>query len=254
MTYHIKQLAELAGVSVRTLHHYDAIGLLKPMRDLKNSYRKYGERELLRLQQILFLRELEFPLPEIKKIMDSPGFDPAKALADQKALIQLKRKRLDKLIRTIDETIKKLNNEKNMDDKELYSAFSKEEGEKYAAEAKERWGHTEAYRQSMERVKKMTKEDWARISKESDDLMRELVESMPDGIGSDKVQSLIGRHYASLRNFYEPNLEMYRGLGEMYVADQRFAAYYEKYAPGLAIFMREAIARYCDGLERSGKK
>lgn len=246
MTYTINQLAKLAGVSVRALHHYDAVGLLQPGRVRKNGYREYGEKELLLLQQILFFRELDFPLSEIKKIILSPGFDLSQALNDQKRLIEIKKKRLSALAKTIEETIKKLLKENNMNDQELYASFSKEEGDKYAAEARERWGNTEAYKQSQERAKRMSKEDWARIAKEGDDLMKEFAASMGDGAGSDKVQGLVQRHYDALRNFYEPNLEMYRGLGEMYVADSRFSAYYEKYAPGLAVFMQEAISKFCE--------
>lgn len=250
MPYTIKQLAKLAGVSVRALHYYDAIGLLQPERTRKNQYREYGERELLLLQQILFFRELEFPLADIKKIIQSPNFDLAQALADQKKLIEIKKRRLAKLIKTIEETTKKLHKEKNMKDQELYASFSKEEGDKYAKEARERWGHTDAYKQSQERVKKMTKEDWARISKESDEIMKGMLANMSKGADSSEVQVLIGRHYDSLRNFYEPNVQMYRGLGEMYVADPRFAAHYEKYAPGMAAFMCQAIAHFCDSKEK----
>lgn len=250
MTYTVKQLSRLAGVSVRTLHHYDAIGLLQPERTRKNGYREYGEPELLLLQQVLFFRELEFPLTEIKKIIQSPNFDLVQALADQKRLIEIKRKRLAGLVKTIEETIKKLHKEKNMEDQELYASFSKEEGDKYAEEARQRWGHTDAYKQSQERVKKMTKEDWARISKKSDEIMKGLVANMGNGPDSAEVQALISRHYDSLRNFYEPSLEMYRGLGEMYVADSRFAAHYEKYAPDMAAFMCQAIACFCDSRKK----
>ena len=118
----------------------------------------------------------------------------------------------------------------------------------YAKEAQERWGHTDAYKQSQERVKKMTKEDWQYYGDRTDVLMRKIVAASDadKDPASDEVQELIAEHYDSLHTFYEPNLEMYRGLGSMYVDDPRFAATYDKYKPGLAVFMRDAMHAYCD--------
>ncbi len=241
MSYNVHELAKLAGISVRALHYYDEIDLLKPARLMKNGYRVYEEPQLLRLQQILFFRELDFPLTEIKKILESDKFDVKTALRDQKALIQIKQKRLTDLIKTINKTINKLNKKINMADKDLYAGLSDEEAKAYAEEAKQRWGQTEAYRQSQERVKKMTKEDWSRYQKANGEMMLKFVASMSQGHDSPEAQAAIALHYNSLRMFYEPNLEMYKGLAEMYVADPRFTAYYEKYAPGLAKFMRDAM-------------
>lgn len=120
----------------------------------------------------------------------------------------------------------------------------------YEQEAKERWGNTDAYKQSQEKVKNMSKEDWERIGKENDDLLKELVANMQESPSSPKIQSLIGRHYNNLRNFYEPNLEMYRGLAEMYVSDARFGEFFAKYHKNLAPFMREAMLEYCKANER----
>ncbi|HTM67987.1 MAG TPA: MerR family transcriptional regulator [Candidatus Binatia bacterium] len=246
MSYTVHQLAKLAGVSVRTLHHYDAIGLLTPARAEKNGYRLYGETELLRLQQVLFFRELDFPLAEVRRIIDRPDFDMRAALKDQRKLIELKKKRLDGLMDTIDRTVKRLDRNITMDDKDLYGDFSRQEMDAYAEEAKQRWGHTEAWRQSQERYKKMTKADLARVKDEGDKLMKEIAARRTEDPASTAVQALIARHYAALRTWYEPNLKMYRGLADMYVADPRFAAYYEKYAPGLAQFMRDAMHAFCD--------
>ena len=246
MTYTVQQLADLAGVTTRTLHHYDEIGLLSPARKSSNGYRQYGEKELLKLQQIMFFRELEFPLKEIEKILGNPRFDMATALLDHRKLIEIKKKQMNDLLKTIDKTLNKINHENSMDDKELYGGFSKEEADAYAKEAKERWGHTEAYRQSQERVKKLTKEDWARMSTETDSILTEIVRNMDKGPASPEVQAQIAKHYASLRAFYEPNLGMYRGLANMYVDDKRFAAFYEKYHKDLPVFMRDAMFAYCD--------
>lgn len=248
MPYTVQQLATLAGVSTRTLHYYDEIGLLIPSRVKNNGYRYYEEDELLRLQQILFFRELEFPLEEIKRIMSSPAFDMSKALKDHRKLIELKKERLSKLIETIDKTLKKINKKITMDDQELYGNFTKEEMEKYSEEAKERWGHTDAWKQSQERVKEMGKDGLKKALDDSKAITLAIAECMKAGLpASDaKTQKHIAEHYTWLRNFYEPGLEMYRGLGEMYVADERFTKTYEDIAPGLAQYMRDGMVAFAD--------
>lgn len=246
MVYTIKQLAELAGVSVRTLHYYDEIGLLRPSRAQPNGYRQYDEPELLRLQQILFFRELDFPLEEIQKILQAPDFNMKAALKDQRKLIELKKKRLVGLIATIDKTLKKLNNEITMSDQDLYGDFSDEQMKQYAEEAKQRWGNTEAYKQSMERTKHFTKDDYKRMKEDGIKFNLAMVALMPLGPKHEKVQAMIAEHYNALRTFYEPNLELYEGLARMYVDDPRFAAYYNKHASGLAVFMRDAMLYYVE--------
>lgn len=122
---------------------------------------------------------------------------------------------------------------------------------RYAQEAKNRWGDTEAYKQSQARVAKMTKSDLDLIQQENDRILRDITGNIAAGPKSAVVQSLIARHYDGLRKFYDPTPEMYRGLAEMYVSDSRFAAYYEKYAPGLAGFMRDAMTFYADSLKQT---
>lgn len=253
MSYSVQKLANLAEISVRTLHYYDQIDLLKPARTESNGYRYYEEPELLRLQQILFFRELDFPLEEIKRVLASPRFDMKAALGDQKRLIQLKQARLEGLIQTIDKTIKKLNKEENMQDEELYGNFSKEEMDKYAKEAKERWGHTEAFKQSQERVQKMGKAGLAKVIEEAGALTKEIAAAMAKGADpkSEDVQKLIARHYDGLRHFYEPNLNMYRGMAKMYVDDPRFKTNYENVAVGLAEYMRDGMLHYADTQEKN---
>lgn len=118
--------------------------------------------------------------------------------------------------------------------------------DEYSAEAKERWGDSKEFKESQKKLKKMSKDDIERIKKEGEDLMREIASKMTFGFNSPEVQKLIARHYNNLRNFYEPNLELYRGLGDMYVRDPRFAVYFDKFAPGLARFMKKAINIFCD--------
>lgn len=251
MPYTIKTLATLAGISVRTLHHYDHVGLLTPSRAKKNGYRYYQEDDLLILQQILFFRELELPLEDIKHILTSPSFDMRAALRDQRVLLEQKKHRLSKLVNTIDKTLKKLNRTIHMDDTELYGSFSKEELEKYTEEARERWGTTDAFKHSQARVKKMGKAGLAKLAKASDELNAHIAEAMKAGLDpkSETVQQLIAKHYDGLRAFYEPSFELYRGLASMYLADERFTAHYEHIAKGLARFMHDGMIAYCDAEE-----
>ena len=213
---------------------------------MDNGYWQYEGKELIKLQQILFFRELNFHLLEIKRILDAPGFQITAALADQKKLIELKRKRLAGLIKTIDKTINKINNKTIMADKDLYNGFSDEEMKKFEEETKQRWGGTDIYKQSTERLAKMSKEDMTRIQKEDEELIEEIVANMGKGPAGAEVQKLIARHYNNLRHFYEPNLEIYRGLGQMYANDKRFAKHFDHYKSGMARFMAKAIAAFCD--------
>jgi len=251
MAYTVKKLSDLAGVSVRTLHYYDQIGLLKPCTIEANGYRSYGENELLKLQQILFFRELDFPLKEIKKILSSPHFDMRAALYDQRRLIELKKNRLSRLIKTIDKTIEKINQENIMDDQELFGGFTKEEMDRYTEEARKRWGSTDAFKQSQERVEKMGKPGIDLAMEKAGQITENIAECMKSGLSpeSEAVQKEIQTHYDWLRNFYEPDLEIYRGLANLYVDDGRFKSYYEKFAPGLAEFMQDAMIAYCEARE-----
>ncbi len=246
MPYTVQQLARLSGVSVRTLHYYDEVGLLKPGRIEKNGYRQYDEQELIKLQQILFFKELDFPLEDIKKIMTSSGFDVSRALADQKQLLQMKRKRLDGLIKSIEKTITTMTSNKKMTDEELYDAFKDEDVKQYQDEVKQRWGNTDAYKQSQTRVSKMTKKEMDKLKVDGKKHTQALADSMDKGPKHPDVQALIAKSHQGVNFFYDCSLEMFRNLGEMYVADPRFTAYYEKFRPGLAVFVRDAIAYYCD--------
>ncbi len=249
MSYTVQQLADLAGVSVRTLRHYDDISLLSPARET-NGYRVYGEAELLRLQQILFFRELELPLEEIATMLAKPGFHMTAALKEHRVQIEKKRLRLAGLIGTIDKTLAKLSGKQEIRDEELFEAFWEKHEKEYLPEAEQRWGNTEAFKQSKERTKHLTKEDYKRMSKDADAFMKTLALCIDSGPKSKKTQELIAQHYKSLATFYDPSPEIYRGLAEMYIADPRFRAYFEKYDPRMPEFMREAMVVYCEGKER----
>lgn len=249
MPYTVKKLAKIAGISVRALHYYDEVGLLKPAMVQENGYRVYEERELLLLQQILFFRELDFSIEDIKRIISAPTFDVRQALRDQRALIELKRKRLAGLIKTIDSTIQKLDKPIPMNDQdmqELYDTFGEDTIKKYADEVKQKWGNTAAYKQSMERASKMTKEDYEKYKHDSDVFMKRVAATMDKGATSPEFQALIAEHFASLSTWYEPNFEMYRGLAKMYLDDPRFTAYYENYREGLARVFSEGMMYFID--------
>ncbi len=247
-TYTVHELAELAGVSVRTLHYYDQIGLLSPARTKGNGYRRYSKPDLLKLQQILFFRELEFSLEDIKQIITAPGFDMAEALRDQRKLIELKRERLGRLIKTIDKTIKTIHNETTMDNKELYDNFSTEEMEELSAEAKRRWGNTDAYKESEQKLRNMDKAGWDKIKQEGHDILSKGAALIERGISPDspEAEALIAEHYRHLHNFYTPSYEMYKGLADMYVTDPRFKAHFEQYHKDLPQFMHDAMIHYIE--------
>ncbi len=244
--YSIQQLATLAGVSVRTLHYYHEIGLLTPAHVKSNGYRYYGEKQLLLLQQILFFKELEFPLDEIKRIVKSPYFDMETALQEQKKMLLLKRKRVEKLIQTIHKTLQSMKQDEKLQDEELYDAFKDDDVKQYQDEVKQRWGNTDAYKQSMARVGKMTKAQMDKFKEDGKKFTQKLADAMDKDIQSKEVQDLIVEHYKGIQFFYDCPLDMYRNLGKMYVDDARFTAYYDTFRPGLAVFVRDAIEYFCE--------
>jgi len=245
-SYSVQQLADIAGVSVRTLHHYDEIGLLSPKRE-SNGYRVYEEAELLRLQQILLYRELEIPLDEIAAILAKPNFHLVGALNEHRKQMELKQERLKNLITTIDNTLAKISGKKEMSDDELFEAFWEKHEKEYAKEAEERWGNTDAWKQSKERTKHMIKEDFKRLAKEGEDWTANFAKlSEKFSPESPEIQEKIKEHYNALRTFYDPSPELYRGLADMLAEDPRFAIYYDKHRAGLATFMRDAMHAYCD--------
>ncbi len=250
MSYTVQKLAQLAGITVRTLHYYDEIGLLKPSVVKSNGYRYYEEAELVRLQQILFFRELEFSLEDIKQMLNRPGFSVVEALREQKKLIRLKQARLEKLIHAINTTITAMNSNQKINEKEMYDVFKDEDVKQYQDEVKERWGNTDAYKQSMKKVSKMTKAEMQKLKEDGEKHTAAIASAVDKGADHPDVQELIKKSHDGINFFYQCSYEMFRNLGKMYVEDPRFTAYYEKFRPGLAVFMRDAIAYYCDTHEK----
>ena len=242
-TYSVQQLAKMAGVSVRTLHHYDRIGLLRPERR-RNGYRQYGREEALRLQQIMFYRELGFPLAEIRSILARPEFDMLEALTAHRDLLDERAMRLKKLRATLDKTIASLKGEREMAIKDYYEGFSDEQVAAWRQEAKERYGES-AVAESDRRVLNMGKEKFAAVQQEIDAVYREVVATMDKGPASPEVQALVGKWRQWLENFFHYTDDMVLGLGRMYSADERFADFFRKYHPEMPAFWTKAIEIYC---------
>lgn len=243
MRLSVSETAKLTGVSVRTLHYYDRLGLLPPSAVSDAGYRFYDEAALERLQQILFFRELDFPLKEIGRILAQPNFDRQEALKRQRELLLLKRRRLDKLIALAENSLK---GEGDMSFKAFERQELEEQRQRYAKEAEERWGDSEAWRQSQQRSAQRTKEQWAAMQDEAAEIFRALAAQRDKDPAAPAVQELIARwqEYVN-RYYYDCSREMLACLGEMYRADERFAHNLDQYGAGLADFMSRAIAVYC---------
>ena len=240
MKMQIKEFAEFTGVSVRTLHYYDEIGLLKPASvDKFTGYRFYDKKSLLRMQEILFYRELDFSLKSIDKILSSPNYDKEKALAEQKKLLLIKKERLERLISAIDRAEKGEN---------VMNVFDNSEFENYKQEVKEKWGETDAYKEHKEKTKDYGKEKWNNLSEKMNDIMVEFSVCMKNGEGpdSDNAQSLVKMLQNHItENYYHCSNEILMGLGQMYIADERFKNNIDKNGEGTAEFISKAIEIYC---------
>ena len=240
MKMQIKEFAEFSGVSVRTLHYYDEIGLLVPAHvDRTTGYRYYDESSLLRMQEILFYRELDFPLKSISQILSSPNYDKEKALQEQKKLLQLKKERLERLISAIDGAMKGEN---------VMTAFDNSEFEKHKAEAKEKWGKTEAYKEHAEKTKNYSSQKWNDLTALMDDIIAEFAlcrknGETPDSAEAQELVKKLQNHIT--QNYYNCTNPILAGLGQMYVADERFRQNMDHHGNGTAEFISKAISHYC---------
>jgi DNA-binding transcriptional MerR regulator len=239
----VKQLSKMAGVTPRTLHHYDDIGLLKPSRVGENGYRYYGEDALLKLQQILFYRELDFPLEEIKRIMGRRDFDLVGALQSHREALQKKAARLDQLLITVDNTIQHIKGEKLMSQKGLFKGFSEEEQEKLAQEAEQKYD-PKTVRESNRKWKAYPEAKKAAILEEGNLIYRDMIAAMPNGASSAEVQEIVERWRSHMNYFWTPNLDQLLGLAGMYNDDPKFRSNFDAMHPDLAVFMREAVTVY----------
>ena len=239
----VKQLSKMAGVTPRTLHHYDDIGLLKPSQIGENGYRYYGEEALIKLQQILFYRELDFPLEEIRRIMGRRDFDLLGALQSHKDALQKKSARLSQLLATVDNTIQHIQGEKLMSQKDLFEGFSEEEQEKYAQEAEQMYD-PETVRESNRKWKSYSAAKKEAILAEGRQVYEDMIAAMPKGASSPEVQAVVERWRKHMDHFWTPSLEQLIALAGGYNDDPRFKANFDKIHPALAEFMREAVTVY----------
>ena len=244
----VKQLADLAGVSTRTLHYYDEIGLLRPRRIAANGYRQYDRPALFRLQQIRFYRVLGLSLDQIRSILDQPGYDPLQALHRHRQALQSEADRLRTLLATLDKTILHMEGKTRMSNDELFTGFTPEQEQAHEAEARRRWGD-EKVSESARRWKSTSQADRQRILNEGGAIYLELNANLARDPGSPEVQALIGRWHQHLRYFYEPTPEILRGLGTAYATDPAFADFFARFDAALPEFMQRAIDIYCDRLE-----
>ena len=244
MNYTVKQLADLAGVSRRTLHHYDEIGLLKPSSVAQNNYRYYDEDALLRLQQILFYRELGLSLSETREILDQPDFDIVQSLEAHRGELQKRVERLNRLIATVEKTILHLNGGITMSKRQIFEGFSEEQVEEYAEEARQRWD-PKLVNESMRLWKSYSDEKKKAIGAEGEANYWEIFDNMDKGHDSPEVQAGVAKWHQHMRYFYEPTFEILSGLGYGYRDDPRFRATFEKFSPNFPEFLCEAIQFYC---------
>ena len=244
MKLQIKEFAELTGVSVRTLHYYDEIGLLKPsFVDEQNGYRFYNEASLERMQEILFYREMDFSLRSIGELLASPTYDKQKALAEQKQLLILKKARLERLIIALEEAEKGVITMNAFDNTEYETAR-----QQYEDEAKQRWGTTDAYKESQTKTGGYSKEKWNDVLDGMNGVFAEFAECRNCGerADSDTAQRLVKKLQDYItKNFYHCTDDILAGLGQMYVCDERFRNNIDKNGDGTAEFVSEAIGIYC---------
>jgi MerR family transcriptional regulator, thiopeptide resistance regulator len=241
--YTVGRVAALSGVTIRTLHHYDEVGLLSPGGRSAAGYRIYEDRDLERLQRILFYRELGFTLDEISTIVDDSQTDALGHLRRQRGLLNERIERLSAMVEAIDYELEARTMDIPLTPEERLEVFGEFRPEDYAEEAEQRWGETAAYKESQRRVASYTKEDWQALKAEEKEIRARLAAALESGLAPDSEEAMAAaeahRQHIS-RWFYECSYEMHRGLTEMYVSDERFRSNYDSQTPGLADFIREA--------------
>jgi MerR family transcriptional regulator, thiopeptide resistance regulator len=240
----VGEVAALAGVTVRTLHHYDRIGLLSPSGRTAAGYRQYSPADLDRLHQVLLYRELGFPLEEVATLLDDPSADPAEHLRRQHRLLRDRLERTQAMVAAVEKEMEARAMGIDLSPEERFEVFGEHDPAQYEAEAEERWGDTDAYRESQRRTRGYSKEDWLRIKAEGEDVEARFAAAMQAGVPADSepAMDIAEDHRQQIsRNFYDCPPGMHADLGRMYVEDERFTAHYERRAPGLAQYVSAAV-------------
>lgn len=248
--YTVKQLAELAGVSVRTLHYYDEIGLLKPSQTGSNRYRYYDEAAVLRLQQVLLYRELGMELDQIRRVLDDPTFDLRQALEQHRAQLEAHLSHLHDLLQTVDYTLETLNKEQPMNTNRLFRGFSAKQQAEYEREIRLSYD-PEVVRESQQNWGSYSAEERQRILDEGSALYAEIAAAIERAVppASAEAQALIERWHQHIRHFYEPSLDILRGLPELYTTHPDFITNFAALHEQLGEYMKEAVIVYVDALE-----
>ncbi|MEU9762881.1 MerR family transcriptional regulator [Streptomyces sp. NPDC047987] len=251
MDYSVGQVAGFAGVTVRTLHHYDAIGLLSPSGRSHFGHRRYADADLDRLQQIRFYRELGFPLDEIAVLLDDPDADPHEHLRRQHRLLTDRIAGLQRMADAVENAMEARKMGIDLTPEEKFEVFGDKDPEEHAAEAERRWGGTDAYAASQRRTARYTKGDWKRMQAEVADwgaAYDALMEAGEPATGERAMELAEAHRQHITKWFYACTPEIHRGLAEMYVSDPRFRDFYEATRPGLAEHLRDAIAANAERL------
>ncbi|MBD1380744.1 MerR family transcriptional regulator [Metabacillus arenae] len=245
MNMRVKEVADLVGISVRTLHHYDEIELLTP-KTTEAGYRLYTKEDLEKLQQILFFKELDFPLKKIKEIIESPSFDRQDALETQRKMLVEKRRRLEQMIRTLEKTIQYSKGEIEMTNKEKFEGFDFSHNP-HEQEARKRWGD-KAVDKSKEQIVGMTNDEQKAMGEKMNEIYRNLAAIRTSSPESHEAQAAIKVWYEFLNSnpSYHYTLEAFKGLGQMYVDDKRFTNSIDRFGEGLAKFMCMAMTAFAD--------
>lgn len=242
--YTVSEVSRVAGITVRTLHHYDAIGLLRPSGRTESGYRQYGDADLERLQEILFYRELGCSLEAVAGLLNTPARSRREILQEQRRLLIERITELEAMVAAVDRAAGANEEGRTMNKEEMFEVFGDFDPSEHEAEARERWGGTDAYKESARRTTRYGKGDWKRIQQEGEAINRRLAEVLAGGgsPSSDGAMSAAEDHRLHIdRWFYPCSVEMHTGLGEMYVTDPRFTKFWEDLQPGLAAFVRDAF-------------
>ena len=245
MPWTIGEVARAAAVTVRTLHHYDAIGLLTPSARTAAGYRLYDVGDLERLQRILAYRSFGLSLDKIAALLDDPDVDPLDHLRTQHELLTERRDELNRMIEALEKTMEARKLGIQLEPEEMFEVFGDFDPTEHEAEVQERWGETDAYKESARRTAHYTKADWQRFKDEAEEINMAIAALIDEGIAPDDPRAMDAVDRARLQIdqwFYPCSREMHANLGEMYVADPRFTATYEKIRPGMARWMRDATA------------
>lgn len=240
----VGEVAAAAGISVRTLHHWDAVGLLPPSSRSASGYRDYSPADLERLRQVLTYRELGFGLEEVRAMLDDPSVDALAHLRRQQSLLADRIAQLQAVAALVHRAVEAKQMGIDLDPQELREVFGEQDPTQWADEAQQRWGETDAWRESHRRTSSYDKQDWLRVKAEVEQVERRFVAALQAGLPADapEVQQIAEDHRQQIsRDFYACDHDMHVGLAEMYVSDERFTAHYEALAPGLAQYVHDAV-------------